>query len=173
MNVGYRNGERERQRAGRADWEAVKDEVTETAEEAVNVARERSRHFAAAARDRAAHYVDRRKDSAAQSVEDIASSLRDSGQAFEDRPNIKAFMDSAAEGLEHLAEEIRGRTLSELYGDVEDFARRRPTTFAAAAGVAGFMLARLLKSTAEQAEDRRESLRRSRTERSDFQTARV
>ncbi len=173
MSVGYQNGDHQKRASGSGDWEQIKDDVTGAASEAAAAATDRGREFIASARDQAAGYVDRRKDSAAQSVEDIASSLRESGSAFDDRPNVKAFVDSAAEGLESLAEEIRDRSFAELYADVEEFARRRPTAFAAAAGIAGFMLARFLKSSADDAEYRRQEASRARSDRMNRQRQRA
>ncbi len=151
MSVGTPNGDTNRGRsagaAGAETWEGVKADVTGLAGEAA----ERGRTFIESAMGQATDYVDRRKGDAAQSVEDIASSLRESGRAFDDRPNIKAFVDVAADGLEQLADSIRGRDFSDLYADIEDAARRRPVAVAAVTTVAGFMLARFLKSSAQDA----------------------
>jgi len=104
----------------------------------------RGREFLKAARGHAADYAHRRKGDAARSVEDIARSLRDSGHAFDDRPHIRDFVDAAALGLENLADDIRTRSFRDIYGAAEDFARERPVLVAAAAGLAGFILARWL-----------------------------
>lgn len=152
----------------RTDWNDLKREAGGAARDTAQEAREAGSAFIDGARDRASDYLERRKESAVQSIDDVAHTLRDSGETFEDRPNIRLFVDSAADGLEHLADEIRDRSFIEIYADVEEFARRRPTLFAGAAGVAGFMLARFLKSSAEDAYDRRaygEDMRRRRGER--------
>jgi hypothetical protein len=104
----------------------------------------RGREFLEAARGHAADYAQRRKGDAARSVADIARSLRASGHAFDDRPHIRDFVDAAALGLENLADDIRNRSFREMYGEVEHFARRRPLLVAAAAGLAGFAIARWL-----------------------------
>ncbi len=151
MSVGTPNGDTNRGQpagAGAAEtWDSVKDDVTGLAGEAA----ERGRTFIESAMGQATDYVDRRKTDAAQSVTDIATSLRESGRAFDDRPNIKAFVDVAADGLEQLADSIRGREFADLYADIEDAARRRPLAVAAVTTVAGFMLARFLKSSAQEA----------------------
>ena len=76
--------------------------------------------------------MDRRKNDAAQSVADFASSVRETRRSFEDRPNIAAFFDSAAEGLDQLAETIRERSFAEMFNEAEVVMRRRPTLVAAA-----------------------------------------
>lgn len=102
------------------------------------------------AKDQAAGYADDRKSGAAQSIADLATSLRDSGGTFEDRPGIQAFVGSAADGLDQLATGLRERSFAELYAEVETFARRQPVTVAAAAALAGFVLARFIKSSSEE-----------------------
>ena len=48
------------------------------------------------------------------------------GTGFEDAPNVKAFFDNAAEGVEELSADIGRRTVSELYDELDAAARRRP-----------------------------------------------
>ncbi len=128
MSVGQPNGDTNRGQAAGASgaeaWDSVKEDVTELA----GTAAERGRTFMESAMGQATDYVDRRKGDAAQSVEDIANSLRESTRAFDDRPYIKAFVDSAAEGLEQFAGQIRSRTFIDMYADVEVLARRSPGT---------------------------------------------
>jgi hypothetical protein len=110
---------------------------------------ERGRHFVETARGQATDYVDRRKSDIAQSVADFATSLRESTSSFDDRPNIRAVADSAAEGLEQLADSIRDRSFADMFNDFEDMTRRHPATVAAVSVAVGFLAARFIKSTAE------------------------
>ena len=93
--------------------------------------------------------VDRRKDDIAQSVADFATSLRESTHSFDERPNIRAVVDTAAEGLEQLADSIRERTFADFFNEFEGVVRRRPATVAAVSVAVGFLAARFIKSTAE------------------------
>jgi hypothetical protein len=153
MSVGYQNGgknqQAEAQSGGKgadpADWDALKGDVGEIA----NAAVERGRHFLDSARDQATGYVDRRKEDVAQSVTDLATSLREATSSFEDRPNIRAFVDSAAEGLNQFADSIRERTVTDIFNDVEDVVRQRPAAVAAVTVAIGFIAARFIKSSAE------------------------
>jgi len=149
MSVGYQNGGKNQQpkgqQGGEADWNALKEDVGEIA----GAAAERGRHFLDTARDQATGYVDRRKDDVAQSVTDFASSLRESTRSFEDRPNIQAFVDGAAEGLDQLADTIRSRSFAEIFNEMEHVVRRRPTAVAAVTLTAGFLVARFIKASAE------------------------
>lgn len=126
-----------------ADWKDLRGDV----EGIAGVAAERGRGFVQAARTHATDYVDRRKGDAAQSVHDLAKTLRDSSKSFDDKPNIRAFFDSAAEGLEQLGGSIENRSFSDFYDDAEAFARRAPVAVAVATFVTGFVVARFIKSS--------------------------
>ena len=153
MSVGYQNGGNNQQpkaqagekRPETADWETIKDDVGGIAEAAI----QQGRNVLDSARDQATGYVDRRKDDVAQSVTDFASSLREATNTFDDRPNIRAFVDSAAEGLDQLAGSIRERSFAEIFNEVEDVVRQRPAAVAAVTVAIGFLTARFIKSSAE------------------------
>jgi hypothetical protein len=130
-----------------ADWDTLKSDASDIADAAIK----RGRHFMDAARDQATGYVDRRKNDVAQSVADFATSLRDSTASFDDRPNIRAFVDSAAEGLDQLADSIRQRSFADIYEDIEDVMRRRPAAVAAVTVAVGFLAARFIKASSETA----------------------
>jgi ElaB/YqjD/DUF883 family membrane-anchored ribosome-binding protein len=144
MGVGQQNSNRQ-QDTGTEDWDALKGDVGDIAGAAV----ERSRYFIDSAREQATDYVDRRKDDVAQSVADFATSLREATHSFDERPNIRAVVDTAAEGLEQLADTIRERTFADFFNDFEDVVRRRPATVAAVTVAVGFLTARFIKSTSE------------------------
>jgi hypothetical protein len=135
-------------------WDDLKEDLSDAMHDTVAG---RGREFIEAAKRHAAEYAAGRKDGAARSVEDVAHSLRESGRAFEDTPHIRAFVDSAAAGLENFAADIRDRPLDDLYADAEDFARRHPVAIATGAGLAGLMIARFFKSSSlRRAERQRE-----------------
>src|SRR5919206_2398501 len=112
MGVGQQNENRQ-QNTGSDDWNALKGDVGDMAGAAV----ERGRYFIDSAREQATDYADRRKDDIAQSVADFATSLRESTRSFDERPNIRAVVDSAAEGLEQLAGSIRERSFADFFND--------------------------------------------------------
>jgi len=144
MGVGQQNTNRQ-QDNGSEEWDALKGDVGDIAGAAV----ERSRYFIDSAREQATDYVDRRKDDVAQSVADFATTLRESTHNFDERPNIRAVVDTAAEGLEQLADSIRDRSFADFFNEFEDVVRRRPATVAAVSVAVGFLAARFIKSTAE------------------------
>ncbi len=126
-----------------AQWRGLQGDV----EGLADVATERGRGLIDAARLQAQDYVERRKSDAAQSVHDLAQTIRSSGRDLGDKPNVRAFFDSAAEGLEQLGASIERRSLGDLYGEAEAFARRAPAAVAVGTFVAGLIAARFIKSS--------------------------
>jgi len=166
MADGSQNGQRTLAEAAPAVGENLAPQVAEVAQKAAaarddalglagaatdlaGAALEQGRNLLGTAREQATGLADRQKDQAAQSIVDLATSLRSTGETFDGRPNIQAFVGSAADGLESLAGSIRDRSFLELYGEAERFARERPVAVGAGALVAGFLLARFIKSSAE------------------------
>lgn len=101
--------------------------------------------LAAAVREQAAFYAGKRKADVAALVSDAAEAIRASGTTFDSQPNVKAFFDQAAEGVDDFAAAISKRTLSEIYDEVEDAARRRPLIAGTVAAAAAFALVRFLR----------------------------
>jgi hypothetical protein len=128
------------------DWDALKEDVGDMAETAM----EQGRHIFDSAREQATGYVDQRKDQLAQSVVDLANTLRQSGGGF-DQPSIRAIVESAAGGLEQVAENIRARSFGDMVDNVETMVRRRPAAAAITTMAVGFLLARFVKASSEAA----------------------
>ena len=103
--------------------------------------------FAGVAREQVQVYVTKRKEDVARAVSDVAEGIRKSGTGFSGAPQIKAFFDSAAEGVEELSADIDRHTVSELYDEVEAAVRRRPVVALGAAALAGFALFRFFKAS--------------------------
>lgn len=131
------------------DLGAVVEELKGSAGDITAAAVEHGRQLYESAKGQATGFVDQRKNDVAQSVSDIAASLRETGKQFDERPNIKAFVGSAADGLEHLAGGLQERSFSDIYADLEGYARRSPFAVGAVAAVAGFLLARLVKASSD------------------------
>lgn len=158
---------------GGADLGDVAAEVKGAAGDLKSAAVDQSRQLYEAARSQATSFADQRKNDAAQSVADLAASLRESGGTFGERPNIQAFVGSAADGLEQLADGLRERSFAEIYSDVEDYCRRSPMTVAAGAAVAGFLLARFIKSSSDDLAEKGAAARSAAGRRSGSTSARA
>lgn len=134
---------------GDRDEAHVSPSMRAAADELKDAAWEQGRTMFDGARRQAASYADDRKNEAAESVSGLAASLRETGQSFGERPNLRSFVDGAADGLEQLADGLRERSFTELYGEAEAYARRSPLVVGAVAAAAGFLLARFIKSSAD------------------------
>ena len=150
------------QGAGGQDWGAVRDDVTQLASTAVERGRGLLDSTIDQAKSQATSYVDQRKDEVAESISGFASSLREATKEFDDRPGIREFVDTAAGGLEQVADSIRERSFNEIFEYGEDMIRRRPGAVAAATLVAGFLVARFIKSSAENIREAEATRRRGR-----------
>jgi hypothetical protein len=107
-------------------------------------------------RRRARSAVDQQKEAAVGGIEGMAHALRSASDDLQERgqPVVAEYSRQVADGLESMANWVSRRNLDDLVGGVEDFARQRPVAFLGGAVVAGFALARFMKSS---------SARRSRT----------
>jgi hypothetical protein len=112
-------------------------------------------------RERARSAVDQQKDAAAGRIEGVAQALRSASDDLEHRgqPMVAEYSRQVAEGLESMANWVSRRNIDDMVGGIEDFARQRPIAFMGGAMVAGFALARFMKSS---------SARRSRPGGSDY-----
>jgi hypothetical protein len=157
-NRGQQSAQQGSSGAGAAPaWGDLKSGVSDVA----GAAMERGRDFLDSARDQATGYMDKRKDDFAQSVADLGQSLRDACRQFEDRPNIRSFVDNAAGGLDEFADSIRAKSFNEIFEQAEDLIRARPGVVVAATAAMGFMMARFIKASAETIRHDRQERRRT------------
>ena len=146
---------------GAQDWGGVREDVTQLASTAVERGRTLLDSTIDQAKSQATSYVDQRKDEVAESISGFANSLREALSQFDDRPGIREFVDSAAGGLDQVADSIRERSFNEIFELGEDLIRRRPGSVAIATLVAGFLAARFIKSSAENIREAEAERRRS------------
>jgi hypothetical protein len=100
-------------------------------------------------RQRALSAVDQQKEAAVGGIEDMAQALRSASDDLQERgqPVVAEYSRQVADGLESIANWVSRRNFDDLVGGVEDFARQRPVAFIGGAVVAGFALARFMKSS--------------------------
>jgi hypothetical protein len=130
-----------------------------TTDEVVHKAKDQARELGQQAKETLDHAKDsvratatKQKDAAAERMDGVAHALmsasddlRAGGQEF-----AAGYVKQAAGGLERVSDAVRDRDIDDLIGTVEDFARRQPVAFLGGAVVAGFGLARLMKSSADR-----------------------
>jgi glucan phosphorylase len=81
----------------------------------------------------------------AQAARQIGDQMRQSGQA-----PLAQYADNTANQIQQSANYLHNRTIDQLIGDIEDFARRQPAVFIAGGLVLGMLAARFIKSSSQQ-----------------------
>lgn len=87
------------------------------------------------------------KTAGADYVGNVANIIRRTALEFDtDIPQAGHYSRKAASQLENVSEAMRNRNMSEIVGNVQQFARKQPTAFFGAAVLIGFAAVRFLKS---------------------------
>ncbi len=100
------------------------------------------RAFVNLAKDQAANSADRYKNEAAQVVDDLADSLRLTGERHGTQSGGRILVDDIADGLSELSNNIRDLKLSPALKDLERLAQERPKTLVLASIAVGLILSR-------------------------------
>ena len=93
--------------------------------------------------------ADARKANVADYAQAVAAAINSGADELKGQGREKSakYVSGAADSVSGFAERVSNRSAAELLGDVEDFARERPALFFGATVIAGFALARFLKSS--------------------------
>lgn len=134
--------------------ESTGSDVNEAAMETAERARHQARQLMGEAKERTKSALADQKGVIAEQVDSMAHALRMTANQLDEqnKGSIARYADWAADGLDRLSNSLRERDLDSLVGQVSDFARRRPVAVIGGAAVAGFLLSRFLKSSAEHGE---------------------
>lgn len=137
-----------------------REEIRETAEQVADSARQEydalrseALHEARSAVDtvkRSAHdYTDAQRTAAADNVDAIAHAMQASVDSLESQGQhlVARYWQRVADETHDLAGWLRGRSLDELWQETEGYARQRPAVVFGGALAAGFLLARVLRSS--------------------------
>ena len=127
----------------------LKQKAKEQARNLASQARDGTVKAASRARDQVSQLVTRRKERTAERLSGLAGALRDSARKLQeqDAEGFSRYADRAAEQVERLSSYLQDHEVRELVHDAETFARRRPVLFLGGTFLAGFALARFLKSS--------------------------
>ncbi|MGX2041431.1 hypothetical protein ACWJKU_15060 [Methylocaldum sp. MU1018] len=106
------------------------------------------------ARQRGKSLLKGQRHAAAEQIGGMAEALHRTAQQLNEReqPTTAHYVDRAAEALDRMVDTVREGDLSTWVSRTEDFARRNPGVFFGGSVLAGFMLSRFLKSSAERRE---------------------
>jgi hypothetical protein len=102
-----------------------------------------------AVRDGATSFLEEQRHRAAKEIAALGGALRQSARSLDQTSlsGIRPYADEAASEIEQFASRLRTRPLNMMADDVEDFARRWPAAFVAAAVGVGFLAGRFLVSS--------------------------
>lgn len=105
--------------------------------------------LASAVRESATSLFEEQRNRAADGIAAVGEALRQSARSLDQSGgNMAHYADQAAQQIGDFATTLRNRSWNELAADVEDFARRWPTAFMAAAVGVGFAAGRFLMASA-------------------------
>jgi uncharacterized protein YjbJ (UPF0337 family) len=134
--------------AKQAAGEAV-DTLKDKALGLAGEARAQGEELLGTARERAESLAEEGKAAGAEKASVLADAIRNAARDLEGAsPEIAQHVRSAADSVQGIAAALRDRSAGQLFEDVTDFARRQPTAFFGVAALAGFALARFMKSSA-------------------------
>ena len=89
------------------------------------------------------------KSVGAERISSVAGAVHDVAQVLEgEMPQAATYVHDAANQIEHAASELKERSIDELLSGVGSFARRHPLTFFGGTLLAGLVISRFLKSSA-------------------------
>jgi len=119
---------------------------------AVEDAKEMGNELVGAVREGATSFFEEQRDRAAGEIASFGEMLRRSARTLDENRSttVGRYAEEAAEEITQFAARLRNRSLGMMAEDVEDFARRFPAAFMAAAVGAGFLAGRFLISSASR-----------------------
>lgn len=136
---------------GTESTEQLKTEAAEAADDL----RRHGEEAAATVRDRATAFAQEQKEAGARQVDSLARAVNRAAEELEQSsPQLAGYARHAASSVDTLSHSLRDRSLSDLFNDANQYARREPVVFFGAAMAAGFALSRFLRSSAQHAQPR-------------------
>jgi hypothetical protein len=94
-------------------------------------------------------WLDNRKSALTQTFASTADGLRRLGNQYNDQPNIRSYIEAAADGLETVSQELSNQRFEDIAQQAEEFSRNYPVTVFAGAIAAGVVISRILRTAAE------------------------
>ncbi|QLC24212.1 sedoheptulose 7-phosphate cyclase [Parasphingopyxis algicola] len=120
--------------------ERIKDEASNLKTQATQQARE---------------YATQGKDKATGAIRDVSAAMDDAAKSVDERlgESYGEYARMAAGAVSTFAEKLEGKEVEDMLRDAENFVRRSPVVAIGIAAVAGFAIARLVKSGLGERDD--------------------
>jgi hypothetical protein len=115
--------------------------------------------------DRARDLAEDQKSQGAERLGGVARAVHSAASEIErDLPQAAGYIHEAADRLQRASSAVRNQSVEEIITAIDDFARRQPVAFFGGSVLAGFVLSRFLKSTADARPARASSLEGAETD---------
>ncbi|MBA3451163.1 MAG: hypothetical protein H0T18_08120 [Chloroflexia bacterium] len=139
---------------GMAELKEQGQEAISQTKEAVSQAQDQAVKLVSMAREQATSQVTTQKERAAGMLGALGTALQDTGRQVREQDDtaMADYIDMAAEQVEQLASMLKEQDISQLIDTAQQFARRQPMMFVAAAIAVGFIGTRFMKSTSQPAD---------------------
>lgn len=126
-------------------------EVKHEAQQAAGEMKQEMQHLTQEAKERGKALFEGQRRAAADEIGGMVNALRKTQQELdrEQKPSTSELVGRAANALDRVAGTLRNQDFRALFGQVEGYARQHPGIFFGGSVVAGLLLARFLKSSAE------------------------
>ncbi len=127
--------------------ESIQDAAVRVGDEVKQEAGEQAENI----RSQVASAAEEQRDEAANTVAAVAAALHAGVDSLEsdDQSSMAGYWRSAATSIDQLADRVKNKPAGDVLSEAEDYAREQPGLGFGGAMVAGFMLARFLKSSSQ------------------------
>ena len=133
---------------GATAGEAV-SKLGEATQQVGRQAKEAATSLASEANEKVKGLMNQQVGAGADLVGHVADSVRQAADSLDQNiPQLAGLVRNAADRIETFSDDIRDKSVDELYGLASDFARRQPAVVFGTAAAAGFLMFRLLRGSA-------------------------
>ena len=133
---------------------SIAEDLKGRASEHANDAKSVVSSMAEEARTRIADIVEQQKSMGADKLAGLSRAAQNAaGDLDQQNPHVARLVRDAASSVDRFAGDLRTSSLSDVVASVSSFARKQPVAFFAGSVLAGFVLARFLKSEPAPAQD--------------------
>lgn len=136
-------------RGGSQQGQGDESQAKQQGKEVARQGQEQASYYAGEARQRIEEQIDTQKERASAELSGVSKALRQTGSQLreQDQDSIGKYAEQAAGQTDRLSEYLHDHQSDQLIGEVENFARSRPSVFLGGAFVVGIAAARFLKSS--------------------------
>jgi hypothetical protein len=149
-NLADHTGKFAKSAASTAPTEAldIAQAAKETAQAAVEAASAQAAEFVSNVGDELGESAEKQKQQGADAIKSFARAIHRAGEEMDSQsPAVARQFHTAAGHVETLSDAIRKKSVPDLFASASNFARAQPAMFFAGVAVAGFVLARFIKSS--------------------------